>query len=305
MSPVDLSMELAGLRLANPVLLASGTAGYGPRVSGLLDLAALGGIVTKGIAPTPWEGNAPPRIAEVRGGMMNAIGLQNVGLEAFVRDVVPQLPGLGTRVVVNLIGKSVDEYHQVARGLRGLKGVDALEVNISCPNIKEGGMQFGTDPVAAAEVTAAVVEAADVPVWVKLSPNVTDIAAMGRACEDAGADALSLINTLYALAIDLERRRPLLSIGAGGLSGPAIKHVALRMVWQVSQAVSIPVVGMGGIATAEDALEFLVCGASAVQVGTATFHDPGAAERIVGDMERWCAERGVAAVSELVGTLDL
>ncbi len=304
---VDLRVDVAGLAMDNPVMLASGTAGYGPELAEVLDLNALGGFVTKGIATYPWEGNAPPRIAETKAGMLNAIGLQNVGLESFLTDKVPFLQSLrasGVKVVVNIIGKTVEEYHEVARGLRGCDAVDALELNISCPNIKEGGIAFGTEPSAAAEVTAATVEGADKPVWVKLSPNVADVASMGVACEEAGATALSLINTLLGMAINLETRRPLLSIGAGGLSGPAIKPVALRMVWQVSQACSIPVVGIGGIWNAQDALEFMVCGASAIQIGTANFVNPNTATEVVSGMRQWCAERGIRRITDLVGTLD-
>ena len=303
---VDLSVDVAGLSMKNPVALASGTAGYGRELSHALRMETLGGFVTKGIALRPWEGNAPPRIAETSSGMLNAIGLQNVGLEAFLRDKTPYLRELraaGVRVVVNVIGKTVDEYHDVARGLVGCDAIDALELNISCPNIKEGGIAFGMDCVAAAEVTAATVAGADKPVWVKLSPNVSDIAAMGRACEGAGASALAVINTLLGLAIDLERRRPLLSIGKGGLSGPAIKPVALRMVAEVSRACTIPVVGIGGIWNARDALEFLVCGASAVQIGTANFVNPRTAEDVVEGMRIWCAEQGVARVRDLIGSL--
>ena len=304
---VDLAVDIAGLTMANPVMLASGTAGYGPELAEVLDLSVLGGFVTKGIATYPWEGNAPPRIAETKAGMLNAIGLQNVGLNSFLEDKVPFLMELrksGVRVVVNIIGKSVEEYHDVARGLRGCEAIDALELNISCPNIKEGGIAFGTEPCAAGEVTAATVEGADKPVWVKLSPNVANIAAMGVACEEAGAAALSVINTLLGMAIDLEQRKPLLSIGAGGLSGPAIKPVALRMVWQVHQACSIPVVGIGGIWNATDALEFMVCGASAVQIGTANFVHPNAAAEAVVEMRKWCAARGITRISELVGSLN-
>ena len=304
---VDLTTRIGDVVAKNPVMLASGTAGYGPELSEGLDLSVLGGFVTKGIAVHPWEGNPPPRIAEVTGGMLNAIGLQNVGLEAFLEDKVPYLTKMkraGTVISVNVNGKSVEEYHAVAEGLRGCDAIDSLELNISCPNIKEGGIQFGTDPVAAAEVTAATVEGSDKPVWVKLSPNVTDIAGMGVACQNAGAAGLSVINTLYGLAIDLEKRRPLLHIGAGGLSGPAIKPVALRMVWQVSQACTIPVLGMGGIWNARDALEYLVCGATAIQIGTANFVNPGTAAADVEGMRAWCDERGIERISEIVGTLQ-
>jgi dihydroorotate dehydrogenase (NAD+) catalytic subunit len=307
-SDVRLAVDIAGLSMANPVMLASGTAGYGSELSECLDMHRLGGFVTKGIAIHPWEGNAPPRIAETHAGMLNAIGLQNVGLQGFLEDKVPYLTELhdaGVRIVVNVIGKTLDEYHEVARGLRGVTCIDALELNISCPNIKEGGIQFGTDCTSAGEATAATVEGADKPVWVKLSPNVTDIASMGVACEQNGAAALSVINTLYGLAVDLKTRRPRLSIGAGGLSGPAIKPVALRMVQQVADACSIPVVGMGGIWGPEDALEFMVCGASAIQIGTANFVDPRTAEQCIDGMAAWCAERGIADIREIVGTLRL
>jgi dihydroorotate dehydrogenase (NAD+) catalytic subunit len=238
--------------------------------------------------------------------MLNAIGLQNVGLEAFLSDKVPYLQemrGNGSVIAVNVIGKTVEEYYDVAKGLRGCDAIDALELNISCPNIKEGGIAFGTDCAAAAEVTAATVEGADKPVWVKLSPNVSNIAAMGVACEEAGATALSVINTLLGMAIDLDRRRPLLSIGRGGLSGPAIKPVALRMVWETSQACSIPILGMGGIWTARDALEFMVCGATAVQIGTANFVNPGTAAAVVAGMREWCDEQGIERIEDIVGTL--
>ena len=304
---VDLSVKLGDVVAKNPVMLASGTAGYGPELSGGLDMSRLGGFVTKGIAVHPWEGNAPPRIAETSGGMLNAIGLQNVGLEAFLSEKVPYLNRMrsaDTVVAVNVIGKTVQEYHDVAKGLRGCDAIDALELNISCPNIKEGGIAFGTDCIAAAEVTAATVEGSDKPVWVKLSPNVADIASMGVAVEEAGAAALSVINTLLGMAIDLEKRRPLLSLGWGGLSGPAIKPVALRMTWQVSQACSIPVLGMGGIWNAKDALEFMVCGASAVQIGTANFANPNTAAEVVDGMTAWCDERGIERISEIVGTLN-
>jgi len=304
---VDLRVDVGGVLMDNPVMLASGTAGYGPELSEVLVMGVLGGFVTKGIATYPWEGNAPPRIAETQAGMLNAIGLQNVGLQSFLDDKVPYLQGLrarGVKVVVNVIGKTIDEYHEVAKGLRGCDGIDAVELNISCPNIKEGGIAFGTAPCAAAEVTAATVEGSDKPVWVKLSPNVSDIASMGVACEEAGAAGLSVINTLLGMAIDLESRTPLLSIGSGGLSGPAIKPVALRMVWQVSQACSIPVIGIGGIWNASDALEFLVCGASAIQIGTANFVNPNTAAEVVTGMREWCAQRGIARVTDLVGTLE-
>jgi len=303
---VDLSVRIGDLTAKNPVMLASGTAGYGPELSGGLDMSVLGGFVTKGIAIHPWEGNPPPRIAETQSGMLNAIGLQNVGLEAFLADKVPYLTEMkrsGSVIAVNVIGKTVDEYHEVAKGLRGCDAIDALELNISCPNIKEGGIAFGTDCSAAAEVTAATVEGSDKPVWVKLSPNVADIASMGVACEGAGAAALSVINTLLGMAIDLDRRTPVLSIGRGGLSGPAIKPVALRMVWETSQACSIPILGMGGIWSARDALEFMVCGATGIQIGTANFVNPGTAAAVVAGMSAWCEEQGIDRIEDIVGTL--
>lgn len=296
-------MEVTGIPSQNPIWLASGTAGYGPELADALDLSQLGGFVTKGIAREPWEGNRPPRIAETEAGMLNAIGLQNVGLAAFVEDKAPFLQGIGCPVAVNIIGKSIEEYADVARGLRNQRAVAALEVNISCPNIKEGGIQFGTDCVLAAEVTRAVVEVADKPVWVKLSPNVGDIAAMGRAVEAAGAHGLSVINTVLGMAIDLRTRRPKLAIGAGGYSGPGIKPIAVRMVYQVARACRIPVIGMGGIETGEDAAEFLIAGAACVQVGTATFRRPGAALQIRDELRLWCAREGVRSVTEIVGTV--
>ncbi len=304
---VDLSVNIGGLTMTNPIALASGTAGYGPELSHAMDMGVLGGFVTKGIAVTPWEGNAPPRIAETSSGMLNAIGLQNVGLETFLKHKTPYLRALreqGVRVIVNVIGKTVEEYHEVAKGLRDCDAIDALELNISCPNIKEGGIAFGTDCVAAGEVTAATVDGSDKPVWVKLSPNVSDIASMGVACEENGAAALSVINTLLGLSIDLESRRPRLSIGKGGLSGPAIKPVALRMTDEVSRACTIPVVGMGGIWTAQDALEFMVCGATAVQIGTANFVNPKTAEQVVKGMRAWCAAHGIRSIGDIVGTLN-
>ncbi len=300
---VDLTVQVGSLTLQNPVLLASGTAGYGAELSQVLNLSELGGLVTKGIAMTPWEGNPPPRLAETRSGLLNAIGLQNVGLHRFTEEKMPFLRQMGSRVVVNVIGKTVEEYADVARALQEVPGIDALELNISCPNIKEGGIQFGTSCEGAALVTLAVRKATTLPLWVKLSPNVTDIAAMARAVEGAGADALSVINTLLGLVIDLDSRRPVLANVYGGLSGPAIKPVALRMVRECWKAVKIPVVGMGGIWNAQDALEFMVCGASAVQVGTVSFTHPRAAAEIVEGMKGWCAENGVARIRDLVGTL--
>ncbi len=299
----DLSTEVAGLQLRNPVLLASGCAGYGEELDGLLDWRELGGLVTKGVSREPWQGNPPPRVAETASGMLNAIGLQNVGLDAFLADKTAYLGGMDCPVIVNVIGRSVDEYVAVTEGLQREGAIDALELNISCPNIKAGGIQFGTRPDAAAAVTRAVVGASDLPVWVKLAPTVADIGEMAAAVEAEGAAALSVTNTIPGMAIDLERRRPVLGNGIGGLSGPAIKPVALRLVHACAQAVDIPIVGIGGIRSGEDALEFLVAGASAVQVGTASLVEPGAGPRIVREMEAWLDARGDATVRDLIATL--
>lgn len=300
---VDLSTEVGGLRLRNPVLLASGCAGYGKELEGLLDWSRLGGLVTKGISLQPWHGNPPPRIAETTSGMLNAIGLQNVGLEEFLESKAPYLREMDCAVVVNVIGKSLEEYAEVARGLRDEAWIDAIEVNVSCPNIKEGGIQFGTRPEAAYAVTRAVADVAGQPVWVKLAPTVADIGEMARAVERGGADAISVTNTIPALAIDLDRRRPLLGNVVGGLSGPAIKPVALRLTWECARAVSIPVVGLGGIMSGRDALEFLVVGARAVQVGTATLVEPAAGCRCVDEMAATLDGAGVARAADWIGTL--
>jgi len=278
---IDLSTRFCGLVLKNPVLLASGTCGYGAEIADLIDINALGGIVVKGISLLPRPGNAPPRVIETPSGLLNSIGLENVGLEAFLRTKLPWLRTLDTHVFVNILGDTIEDYAKLAAALSKEAGISGLEVNISCPNVKSGGVAFGTDPVAAAEVTKAVKEVSKHPVIVKLSPNVTDITVIARAVEQAGADAISLINTLSGMAIDIQRRRPVLANIFGGLSGPAIKPVALRMVWQTVRAVSIPVVGIGGITTAADALEFLMAGAKAIQIGTATLINPRAAQDIV------------------------
>jgi dihydroorotate dehydrogenase (NAD+) catalytic subunit len=305
-NPCDMTARVGGLRLKNPVLAASGTFGYGPEYAPHLDLAALGGLVTKGVSLLPRVGNPPPRICETAGGMLNAIGLANVGLEAFLRDKLPFLRGLhqqGLAVVVNLYGESADEFAALARGLEGQAGLSALEVNVSCPNVAGGGMAFGIDPAAVGQVTRAVVDNTSLPVWVKLTPNVSDPVPMAKAAQEAGATAVSLINTLLGMAIDPRTRRPRLANVMGGLSGPAIKPVGLRMVHQVAQAVDIPVVGLGGIMSGTDAAEYLLAGACAVQVGTASFADPGACARIAEELEDFCEEQGLASVGELVGDL--
>ena len=276
----DLSVEIAGLRLRNPVMTASGTFGYGEEFSQYVNLETIGAFVTKGLSLKPRAGNPTPRIVETPGGMLNAIGLQNVGIDAFIQKKVPFLRTVNTPAIANFFGYTPDEYAELAAILDTIPEVRALEVNISCPNVKQGGIVFGTDPGCAASVVAACRAATKKPLIVKLSPNVTDIVEMALACEGAGADALSVINTLTGMAIDLERRRPVLANVTGGLSGPAIKPVALRMVWQVARAVKVPVIGIGGIMSATDALEFMLAGATAVQVGTASFVNPGAAQEI-------------------------
>jgi dihydroorotate dehydrogenase (NAD+) catalytic subunit len=298
-----MSVEIAGIKLRNPVITASGTFGYGEEFADYVDLESLGAIVTKGLSLKPRAGNPTPRIVETQGGMLNAIGLQNVGIDAFIAKKTPFYRTVATPVIANFFGTTLEEYGQLAERLDKVPEVAALEVNISCPNVKHGGIVFGTDPASAHAVVKLVRESTVKPVLVKLSPNVTDIVEMAHACAEADADALSLINTLTGMAIDLEKRRPVLANLTGGLSGPAIKPVALRMVWQVSRAVKIPVIGIGGIMTATDALEFMLAGATAVQVGTANFLDPSAALTIARNMELYLEENGIADVKELIGAL--
>jgi dihydroorotate dehydrogenase (NAD+) catalytic subunit len=298
---VDLSVRIGGLRLRSCVVPASGTFGSGREYAGLVDVSRLGAVVTKGVSLEPWPGNPQPRIVETASGMLNSIGLQNPGVEAFCANDLPWLQSQGLTVIVNVSGHSVEEYVAVAKRLDREAAVGALELNISCPNVDSGGMQFGTSCEAAASVTAAVRAATTKTLIVKLSPNVTDIAAIARSVVEAGADAVSLVNTLLGMAIDIRRQRPVLARRVGGLSGPAIKPVALRMVWDVYEAVSVPVIGMGGIASANDAIEFLLAGASAVAVGTANFVDPAAMTRVLDGIEAYCRERGVERVSDIVG----
>jgi dihydroorotate dehydrogenase (NAD+) catalytic subunit len=304
---VDLSVGLGGLRLRNPIVTASGTFASGKEFAQFIDVSRLGAIVTKGVSAEPWPGNASPRVAETASGMLNSIGLQNPGVEAFVANDLAWLSehASGTQVIVNVSGHSIDDYVRVIERLEREQGVSAYEVNISCPNVDHGGMAFGTDCVSAAQVTAACRRATRRTLIVKLSPNVTDVVAIARAVEDSGADAVSLINTLLGMAIDARTRRPKLARVVGGLSGPAIKPVALRMVWQVASAVGIPVVGMGGVRTGEDAVEFMLAGATAVAVGTANFVDPTVAVRVMDGVAEYCREQGVSAVSTLVGALEL
>jgi dihydroorotate dehydrogenase (NAD+) catalytic subunit len=301
---LNLAVELASIRLKNPLIAASGTFGYGVEYEGLLDLATLGGIVSKGLYLEPRDGAPPPRIVETPSGLLNAIGLQGVGIHAFVRDVLPRLRKHDTALFVNVCGDSVEEYAEVARVCDAAPGIAGLEVNISCPNVKQGGMAFGGDPRMTHAVVAAVRAATRLPVIPKLSPNVADITVFARAAEDAGADALSCINTLLGLAIDVETRRPKLGFGTGGLSGPAIRPVAVRMAWQAARAVRIPVIGIGGIASAQDALEFLIAGCQAVQIGTANFVDPGIYERVLADLSGYLERQGKNDIREVVGTLE-
>jgi len=300
----DMTVKFAGLTLRNPVMTASGTFGYGQEFAEYVDLEKIGAFVTKGLSLRPRAGNPTPRIVETPGGMLNAIGLQNVGIEAFITKKVPFLRTVKTPAIANFFGSTIDEYAELAGRLNEIPEVAGLEVNISCPNVKQGGIVFGTDPKCAAEVVSACREATSKPLIIKLSPNVTDVVAMAKACVDAGADALSLINTLTGMAIDLQRRKPVLANITGGLSGPAIKPIALRMVWQVARAVNIPLIGIGGIMNATDALEFILAGASAVQVGTASFINPSTAQQIAADMEQWLIENNVASVSSLIGELE-
>jgi dihydroorotate dehydrogenase (NAD+) catalytic subunit len=301
---MSLEVELCGLRLRNPFIAASGTFGYGVEYEGLLDLKVLGGLVSKGLYLEPRDGCPTPRIAETPSGLLNAIGLQGVGVRNFVKDVLPRLAFCGTAVFVNVCGDSVEEYAEVSRILDGAPGVAGLEINISCPNVKKGGMAFGGDPKMTREVVAAVRRVTKLPVVPKLSPNVADITVFARVCEEAGADALSCINTLLGLAVDVEKRRPKLAFGTGGLSGPAIRPVAVRMAWQAARAVKIPIIGIGGISSAADALEFLIAGCRAVQVGTANFVDPGLYTRLLADLQAYLDRHGFATVNDVIGTLD-
>jgi dihydroorotate dehydrogenase (NAD+) catalytic subunit len=301
---LNLAVNVGGLALKNPVLAASGTFGYGLEYEEILDLSALGGIVSKGLYLEPREGCPTPRLFETPSGLLNAIGLQGVGVRAYVKDVLPRLRDHATSVVVNVCGDTVDEYAEVSRILSDAEGVHALEINISCPNVEKGGIAFGGDPVMTHEVIAAVRKATRLPVIPKLSPNVTDISVFARASADAGADAISCINTLLGLAIDVETRKPRLAFGTGGLSGPAIRPLAVRMAFQAARSVSIPVIGVGGIASAEDALEFLIAGCRAVQIGTANFVEPGIHARVLAGIVGYLERHGLDDVNALVGTLD-
>ena len=299
---VDLKIKIGSMTLPNPVLTASGTFGYGREFAALVNLHRLGGIIVKGISYEPRPGNPPPRIAETPCGMLNAIGLENVGVEHFISDKLPFLVETGSNIIVNILGDSVEDYGKLAARLSDVAGIAALEVNISCPNVKKGGVAFGTDPKMAQSVTEAVVRETDLPVIVKLSPNVTDITQIAEAAEQGGAHGVSLINTLLGMAIDINTRRPKLGNIMGGLSGPAIRPIAVRMVYQVAQKISIPIIGIGGVSTTEDALEFIMAGASAVQVGTANFYNPGVAEELIDGIKEFLVSQGEKSVNNLIGS---
>ena len=306
MSPsdqVDTRVDPAGIPLPNPVLTASGTFGYGTELAPFLDLTRIGGFVAKSLTPEPRIGNPLPRIAEVPAGMLNAISLENVGVEAFISEKLPALPE-GVTVIASVFGTAPHEYAEVCKRLADVPRVAGIEVNVSCPHVKSGGIEFGQDPRVLAELVRVVRGAASQPLLVKLSPNVTSIAEMARVCEGEGADGLSLINAVQAFDVDVASRRPVLKNGLGGLSGPAIRPIALRMVWQAAQAVGIPICGIGGIATAEDAVKFLLCGASAVQVGTINYLDPEAAGRIADGIAEYAVRHGFPRVADLTGALD-
>ena len=298
---VNLNVDFNGLKLKNPVMTASGTFGFGLEYADFVDLERLGGFVVKGTTLHHREGNPYPRMAETASGMLNAVGLQNKGVDYFCKETYPQLKDLKTNVIVNVSGSCVEDYVETARRVGELPNIPAIELNISCPNVKEGGMAFGTDPKSAGEVVSAVRKAYEKHLMVKLSPNVTNIVSIAKAVEDAGADSVSLVNTFLGMAIDVRTRRPKLSTITGGMSGPAIKPIAVRMVWQVAQNVKIPVCGLGGIVTADDAIEFLLAGASCIQVGTANFLYPDATMRVLDGIEYYCEKYGVKDISELIG----
>ena len=302
---VDLSIEIGKLKLKNPVLTASGTFGYGEEFADFIDLNRLGGIVVKGTTLHRREGNPYPRMAETPSGMLNAVGLQNKGVDHFIEEIYPRISHLDTNIIVNVSGSSIDDYVAVCEKLNPLDKVAAVEINISCPNVKQGGMGFGTTCSGAESVTRAVRKAYDGTMIVKLTPNVTDITEIARAAEAAGADALSLTNTFLGMAIDVEKRRPMLSTITGGLSGPCIRPIAVRMVWQVAQAVKVPVVGLGGIMNGRDAIEFLLAGASAVQIGTANFVDPQVTIKTIDFIEDYLKRHHFSAVSQLIGAMEV
>ncbi|MCL2682737.1 MAG: dihydroorotate dehydrogenase [Bacteroidales bacterium] len=300
---MNLNTTIHQLHLKNPVLTASGTFGYGEEYTDFMDISKLGGIIVKGTTGTHRGGNAYPRMAETPSGMLNAVGLQNKGVDYFVDTIYPRIKDFDTNIIVNVSGSTIEEYADVARKINALEKIPAIELNISCPNVKLGGMAFGTCAKAANEVVHAIREIYKKTLIVKLSPNVTNISEIAKAVEDAGADSVSLVNTFLGMAIDAEKRKPILSTITGGLSGPAIKPIALRMVWQVKKAVKIPIIGLGGIMNAADAIEFMLAGASAIQVGTANFIDPSVSVKIVEGMMEWCERQGVNDISSIIGEI--
>lgn len=302
---VDLSVEIGKLKLKNPIMTASGTFGYGEEFADFIDLNRLGGIIVKGTTLHHREGNPYPRMAETPSGMLNAVGLQNKGVDYFIEHIYPRIKDLDTRVIVNVSGSCIDDYVAVCEKLSPLDKVAAMEINISCPNVKQGGMGFGTTCSGAESVTSAVRKAYDGTMIVKLTPNVTDITEIARAVEAAGADAVSLTNTFLGMAIDVEKRKPMLSTITGGLSGPCIRPIAVRMVWQVANAVKVPVVGLGGIASGRDAIEFLLAGATAVQIGTANFVDPQVTVKAIDYIEDYLKRHQIASVRELIGGMEV
>lgn len=300
----DLSVNINKLQLKNPVMTASGTFGYGPEFADFIPLEGLGGIIVKGTTLKPREGNDYPRMVETASGMLNCVGLQNKGVDYFCEHIYPEIKDIDTNMIVNVSGSSPEDYAECAARINGLDNIPAIELNISCPNVRQGGMAFGVTCAGAASVVKAVRARYDKTMIVKLSPNVTDIAEIARAVEAEGADSVSLINTLMGMAIDIEKRKPLLSINTGGLSGPAVKPVALRMVWQVAKAVKIPVVGLGGICNAHDAIEFLMAGATAIEIGTANFIDPQVTIKVRDGINEWLDRHGCKSVKEIIGTLE-
>lgn len=301
---VNLSVEIAGIKMKNPIMAASGTFGYGEEYRDYIPINRLGALITKGISLKPQAGNPPPRLVETIGGMLNAIGLQNIGVNALIEEKVSRLKKFGTPVIINIFGTTLKEYAEVARRLEEIRGIAGLEVNISCPNLKSGGISFGTDPREVFKVVSKVRKSSSRPILVKLSPNVTDITVIARSAEEAGADAISLINTLTGMAVDVETRAPKLGNITGGLSGPAIKPIALRMVWEVYNKVNIPIIGMGGIINAQDALEFIIVGASAVQIGTAHFLNPSVDLEVIAGLEKYLKDHCLSSIRNLVGSLE-
>ena len=301
---VQLNTKIGSLELKNPVMTASGTFGYGTEYADFMDINRLGAIIVKGTTLNPRQGNPYPRMAETPSGMLNAVGLQNKGVDYFVDHIYPEVRKFQTNVIVNVSGSCIEDYVQCASIINTLDDIPAIELNISCPNVKQGGMAFGVKPESAAQVVSAVRKAYDKTLIVKLSPNVTDITEIARAVEGAGADSVSLINTMLGMAIDAEKRKPILSTITGGMSGPAVKPVALRMVWQTAKAVNIPVIGLGGICSATDAIEFLLAGASAIQIGTANFIDPSVSEKVVDGIQEYLERHGFASVQDIIGALE-